>query len=103
MRTLPRLAIIAVILISSGCYHAVIETGRPPGGERVDQLWARSWVYGLVPPDVVQAGSTCRNGVSRVETRHSFLNQLVGFLTLGIFTPMEIRVACASGGTSMIW
>jgi hypothetical protein len=30
-----------------------------------------------------------------VETRLSFLNQLVGFLTLGIYTPMDIRVTCA--------
>ncbi len=30
-----------------------------------------------------------------METQLSFVNQLVGFLTLGIYTPMEIMVTCA--------
>jgi hypothetical protein len=31
-----------------------------------------------------------------VETQHSFVNQLVGFLTPGIYTPMEIKVTYAN-------
>jgi hypothetical protein len=38
--------------------------------------------------------------VAKVETRHSFLNQLVGILTLGIYTPMHIKVTCAAGGSA---
>jgi hypothetical protein len=34
--------------------------------------------------------------VARVETQLSFANQLVGLLTLGIYTPMDIRVTCAA-------
>jgi hypothetical protein len=30
-----------------------------------------------------------------VETQQSFANQLVGILTLGIYTPMDIRATCA--------
>lgn len=30
-----------------------------------------------------------------VETQVSFLNQLVGALTFGIYTPMHITVTCA--------
>ena len=36
--------------------------------------------------------------MARVETKLSFLNQLVGSLTFGIYTPMEIKVTCAAGG-----
>jgi hypothetical protein len=38
----------------------------------------------------------CGNGVSRVETQHSFLNGLVGVFTLSIYTPMSITVTCAA-------
>lgn len=98
-----RAALIAVgTAICSGCYHAVVETGRPAGGQVIDQPWAKSFIFGLVPPPVVQTASACPNGVAKVETEHTFLNQLVGGLTFGIFTPMHIRVTCASGGTSSI-
>jgi hypothetical protein len=33
-----------------------------------------------------------------VETQLSFVNQLVSFLTLSIYTPMEIKVTCAAPG-----
>lgn len=42
----------------------------------------------------------CPTGVAKVETQLSFVNMLVGFLTLSIYTPMDIRVTCAEGGVS---
>ena len=48
----------------------------------------------------MEAAAQCPNGVARVHTYHSFLNILVGGLTLGIFTPMSIKVTCAAGGMS---
>lgn len=87
---------VAAIVALTGCYHATIETGRPPSPEVIEEPFASAWVYGLVPPKTVEAASECANGVSRVETQLSFVNQLVGFLTLGIYTPMTILVTCAA-------
>ena len=87
--------LLATVVALSGCYHATIETGLPPGTQTLEQPWASSWVYGLVPPETVETASRCPNGVARVETRQSFVNGLVGMLTLGIYTPMEITVTCA--------
>jgi hypothetical protein len=53
-------------------------------------------VLGLVPPETVETASECTNGVAKIETRLSFLNQLVGLLTIGIYTPMSIKVTCAA-------
>lgn len=96
-RTVVAFGIAAVLV--SGCYHATIETGLQPGSQTIHKPWAASWIYGLVPPSTVSAASECPSGVARVETQHSFLNQLVGFLTLGIFTPIEIKVTCAGAGS----
>ncbi len=85
----------------SGCYHATIETGLPPGNQTLEKPWASGWVFGLVPPSTVETASRCPNGVARVETKLSFLNQLVALITVGIYTPMAIRVTCAGPGTSM--
>lgn len=89
-----------MLFLVAGCYHATIETGAAPSTTVYKQPWASCWVYGLVPPKTVEAQAKCPGGVSRVETRHSFLNQVVGALTFGIYTPMEITVTCAGTGTA---
>jgi hypothetical protein len=94
MKTLAALALVAV----TGCYHAVIETGRPAGATTITKPWAMSFVFGLVPPPVENVAQQCTNGVSRVETQHSFLNGLVAFISGGIVTPIQIDVICASAG-----
>lgn len=92
--------LLVAVCVTADCFHATIETGRPASPETVDQAWASSWILGLVPPKTVEAAEKCASGVSKVETQLSFLNQLVGFLTLGIYTPMAIKVTCAAGGTA---
>ena len=82
-------------IATGGCYHATIETGATPSATVVEQQWAASWVYGLVPPKTLNVSSQCQNGVAKVETQHTFLNMLVGGLTFGIFEPMSIKVTCA--------
>ncbi|HYT82848.1 MAG TPA: hypothetical protein VEK86_05310 [Gemmatimonadales bacterium] len=95
-----KLTAAALLLALPACYHATIQTGLPAGSQVIEKSFASGWVYGLVPPSPVQAMSQCPNGVSKVETQLSFVNQLVNFLTLGIYTPMWIKVTCASGGRS---
>jgi len=94
------LLLVAVTTVVPACYHATVELGRPPSAQVVDKPFASSWVYGLVPPSTVQAASQCPNGVAKVETQLSFVNGLVSFLTLGIYTPMQITVTCAAGASS---
>lgn len=90
-------AVGVVALLNAGCYHATIETGLSPSQDKISQPWAPSWIYGLVPPPTFELAGRCPNGVAKVETQMSFLNGLVAFLTLSIFTPMQIDVTCSSG------
>jgi hypothetical protein len=62
----------------------------------VEKSFASSWIYGLVPPSTVETAAKCPNGVAKVETQLSFVNQLVSALTFGIYTPMSIKVTCAA-------
>jgi hypothetical protein len=93
-RFLSILAVPAVLL--AGCYHATIQTGQPASSEVISNQWAPGWIFGLVPPSTVETAAKCKNGVAKVETQLSFLNQLVSFITFSIFTPMQIDVTCAS-------
>lgn len=98
MRPAFRLGTGVAVVVLAGCYHATVETGLPPGTQTVESGFAPAWIYGLVPPSPVSAAARCPDGVARVETQLSFVNMLVGQLTLGIFTPMSIKVTCAASG-----
>jgi hypothetical protein len=76
-----------------------------PSTTTIEKKWASGWIFGLVPPKTVETAAKCPSGVSKVETRLSFLNGLVSLLTFSIYTPMEIRVTCAEGpaaGTALV-
>lgn len=90
------LCIASFSLLLAGCYHATVDTGLAPSAI-THKIWAHSWIEGLIPPAIVNAKTQCESGVARVETKHTFLNMLIGGLTFGIYTPMEITVTCASG------
>jgi hypothetical protein len=92
--------LIVAVLAGWGCYHATIETDATPSSVTIEKAWASGWIYGLVPPSTISTAAKCPGGVARVETKLSFLNQLVSGLTLGIYTPMSIKVTCAEGAKS---
>jgi len=93
---------IGLVVALTACYHATIDTGLPPSAEVIDKPWASGWIFGLVPPKPLETMSNCPNGVAQVDTQLSFVNQLVSFLTLGIYTPMAIKVTCAASGRGAI-
>jgi len=99
MRIRRAAAILAAFALT-GCYHAVIQTGRPESSDVISIKWANSFIFGLVPPPVVETASRCTNGVAKVETQHSFLNGLAAFVTFSLYTPMQIDVTCAARGTA---
>lgn len=97
-------ALLAIVATCSmvGCYHATILTGLKPSTETVEESFAACWVYGLIPPSTIATEAKCPHGVAKVETQLSFVNQLVGIITFGIFTPMEIKVTCAEKSTASL-
>jgi hypothetical protein len=95
MRCFSRVLVSAFLIAVLGCYHATVETGLTPSNQTVEKSFAAGWIAGLVPPSTVETASKCPNGVAKVETRLSFVNQLVAWLTAYIYTPMSIKVTCA--------
>ncbi|MGH7581626.1 MAG: Bor family protein [Gemmatimonadales bacterium] len=89
-------AVLLCALFLPGCYHAVVTTGATPSPQVIEKSFASGWIYGLVPPSTVETAAKCPNGVAKVETQLSFVNQLVAFITFEIYTPMTIKVTCAA-------
>lgn len=94
--TLARAAVLALLLASAACYHSIVKTNLQPGTEAHHIAFATSWINGLVPARV-DAGQYCPGKRwAMVETQTSFVNGLVRVLTLGIYSPMDIRITCAA-------
>jgi hypothetical protein len=98
MRRSHLVTLAAAAVLLTGCYHASVDTGLSPAPEEATQrIWANSWIVGLVKPAAVDATRLCGGRkAARVETQHTFLNQVVAMLTAGIYTPMTIEVTCAT-------
>lgn len=86
-----------VLLVTSGCYRQVVQTGRTPAATVIDRPWTSTWLWGLVPATPIDVTSQCRSGIATVVTEQSFMNGLVGLLTLGIYSPRHVTITCATG------
>jgi hypothetical protein len=85
----------AIVLSSHACYHAIAFVETDPTVPAVTQrTWVHSFLFGMIPPDEIDARRICRQGMSRVESQLTFWNRLVGVATVGLYTPMTITIAC---------
>ncbi len=84
-------------LLLSGCYQAQVTTGKAPGNTVVEESFAPSFIYGIVPA-TVDVSDECQNGIASAEREISFINGLVGGITLNLFLPQSVTVTCAAEG-----
>ena len=95
------LLLLTGLFIFSGCYHAQVTTGLEPSAQVYEDTMAHGFLFGLVPPSIVNAQDECTNGVARVETKISFVNGLLSAITFNLYTPMHIKVTCASSSADI--
>ena len=90
------LPFLALAVSTTACFHQSYQSGLTPSATVVEKPFVATWLWGLVPAKPVDVRQSCPSGVATVETEQSFVNGLVGVVTLGIYTPQRLRVTCAS-------
>lgn len=85
----------AVLIVSTGCHQVIIDSGREPSPRVHHDEWNIAFAAAIFPAQV-DASEYCGGNWARVETKQSFLNMVVGWLTFGIITPMETKIVCAA-------
>ncbi len=87
--------LVGVLAMGSGCWRATVVNRGVREGEP-HETTGRIFIYGLVSTDSahVKTGQICPNGVARVQSEHTFVDSLLGLVTLGIYTPVTIRYTC---------
>lgn len=93
---MPRSSAALLLFAVMGCYHATVETGAAPSEQVIERCCEAGFLGGLVPPKAVRSEAACPDGVARVETSRSFSNVVFTVLTAGLYSPMSVRITCAS-------
>jgi hypothetical protein len=90
------MVLIASFAVLTGCWHSIISTDLPPSTEVYHEGFKPAFVYGLVPAQLDASKYCGGRRWARIETQQTPVDWLVSAVTLGIFTPMDIRVTCAA-------
>jgi hypothetical protein len=83
----------------SGCAETIMRTGLPAGAiaKGYDARWHDSFFWGTLEPGQPAAlEKICPRGWSELRVGASFPAGLLQFVTLGIYTPANVTVVCAS-------
>ena len=90
------LGALAIMLTTTACFHQSVQSGLQPSSTVVEHTFVSTWLWGLVAAQPIDVRQQCPTGVAKVETEQSFVNGLVGAVTLGIYSPQHLRVTCAA-------
>ena len=89
-------ATLAAVIAATACARITVTSNATPSPTVVKKPQQHSFVAGLVPPTEVNVREECPNGVATVETAHSPANVLATLVTLGIWSPISVKVTCAT-------
>lgn len=93
---LKSLSIAICIGVLSGCAAQTFNINGENGEVPTSQKTQTFFISGLGQEKVTNAAAICdgAENVVKVEAQHTFVNGLLGFVTLGIYTPRDAKVYC---------
>lgn len=91
------LMVATLALLSTGCAtQTYLLASKNPNATPAYDKMQTFFVGGLAQEQSINANEICKGAdkVARVETQQSVINGLLGFVTGGIYTPLQIKVYC---------
>ena len=88
----------ALAMLITGCAQQTFTVGnKPTAVTPKEPITHHFFVSGIGQEKTVDAAKICggAENVVKTETQQTFVNGLLGFITLGIYTPLEARVYCS--------
>ena len=87
----------ALALLITGCAQQTFTVQNKPAAVAPKPSPIISSVSGIGQKENCRCSQICggAENVVKTETQQTFVNGLLGFITLGIYTPLEARVYCS--------
>ena len=84
----------ALALLITGCAQQTFTVQNKPAAVAPKETITHHFVSGIGQKKTVDAAKICggAENVVKTETQQTFVNGLLGFITLGIYTPLEACV-----------
>lgn len=91
------LIVIAATMMMAGCAQQSFNIQKEVSVAPQQVITHHFFISGLGQSKTIDAAAICGSAdkVVRTETQETFVNGLLRFVTLGIYTPREARVYCA--------
>ena len=95
---------LAGLLAAPACYtHLYTTDPAAATGAEVYKKWHHHYLFGLISKDeALDLKELCPSGALQVEDKHTFVNSLLGGLTLGIWHPTTVTIRCADGSAAAV-
>jgi hypothetical protein len=87
-------ALLAVAFLATGCYTVRFQSNLTPGGAKFEEK-GNFFLWGLIGEKEVDLKKLCPTGPARWQNQQTFVDGLIGAVTLGIYIPRTINVECA--------
>ena len=82
------------VIVSSGCYHITYDSGKQiPANITKTKLSANMFLWGIVGTTIDIKKLACKE-IMKIESKESFVDWLLGYITLGIYVPNTVLVYC---------
>jgi hypothetical protein len=94
MRRFGMAAALAAAFLATGCYTVRFQSNLAPGGAQFEEK-GDFFLWGLLGEKEVDLKKLCPAGASRWQNQQTFLDGLIGAVTIGIYIPRTINVECA--------
>ena len=89
-------AMLAATFLVTGCYTTRFQSNLAPGGAKYEEK-GNFFLWGLVGEKEVDLKKLCPAGAARWQNQQTFVDGLLGFITIGIYIPRTINVECTAG------
>ncbi|MGL4826649.1 MAG: Bor family protein [Vibrionaceae bacterium] len=87
-----------IALMITGCAQQTFTMRSDKVAKPTQEVSHHFFVSGVGQSKIIDAAAVCggAENVVRVEAQHTIINQLLGWVTFGIYTPRQARVFCAN-------
>jgi hypothetical protein len=89
------MACVVALATATGCYTVRFQSTLPPGGDMYEEK-GHFFLWGLVGEKEVDLRKLCPAGPSRWQNQQTFVDGLLGVVTLGIYIPRTVNVECTA-------
>lgn len=96
-RRLVTALLVAAVPLAAACHTMHFEVGDGPAGVVVKDR-KTYWIGGLAPTQRVDVAQFCPNGAVGITEETTFVDGLLSFVTLSIYTPRSTYYHCSAGG-----